>query len=1163
MALNYADLKYLYGIYNDKNDDEKYDFLIQIITDNRNKYVIDVLTGNYFKVRNDKSLTKQEVFNKLINPIYDITIDTSSFPLSLYPNPKSTTPEERYNDTILFNYFKERCSPLPILPVILEQERYFIKDIDEDEDEVTNYYENEHFHPNAFEEDDEAPATLTHKVCDIDVVNVGSCTFIDPILKTPCPNSVFRTITYIEKSKEDYDKIINRLKPIPVPDYGGGKGTSRQLQRGGAVPPALNMFIESELADIFDVNNKPVTKVFDVIQENFGKHISLDGPFQPTIDNPSAANVPRLQAEMEAVKASDRPPVPLLDQMSDNIGGNETFRVFSFLRSYIDLYHDIETYATDYRDLYYNEFIKTISPAAKAFLDQQILLINESIFTRTGNVSQERCKVQIERIANLFIRYLHGQDIATNPTEKESARIMSASIDNIGELTSLIATLIADGVVGFFVESANNNIGEILVKKGVPLYNLTIGDWDAGSGYSGGKLKPIITQIGPAGAGGTDIVPNMPTDIFGIFRVEVSPDNNTLDVSDGRGTSVINVKPRQKLSVNKLLIAAGRSAIRGTEDTKPKKLEFTHPGATWRNAIIALKPWTDLIQIKTMSGRKILTIISDTLCETTSRMYGLYDVLLCQGKIVTYYSYNINSRNLTDEQIKKRVLLRYFINILEYTNWIKKYLNLWFTKRINTLTQIIRESYDPILFFISKAFIERYTIARTKSLKLVDIVLTVDIKSIPDTLDKYIESVSSSATLLADLLELYLNFKTAIKGIEEVGARGDKEIFLNTYKQTQRLIVNTFGKGDTSDDPITLRAMVACTFAYYFIKNPRYTTFLTKLDDLKLAMIRELYKNTITRPQVNAEYKVNRINTYYQTQLNASLPKIKSLPEIEIKDEENVLRSIVDIQIAIQTLLTEPPAVSAAVGSKRSRNNNSNNNSNNSGEDANNSPAKAMAAAIAEAEANNSGTAAAPVIAVNNSGAAAMAAALEVANNSGVAAVAAANNLGVAVANNSPATAAAAAPRPKKQKRRPWPPRPRTKKKKAQLAVVAMNNSGVAAAANNSPVAAMARRRRTVRQRPAPPPAAVFNYRNYIINVLDGKVPNNPYYSFEKVIEHITKKLNYKIDSETYFGGTSGLGTFLKKGIADPSGLGNKRQKKLSKTHKKRLSKRKTYKKRK
>jgi len=615
------------------------------------------------------------------------------------------------------------------------------------------------------------------------------------------------------------------------------------------------------------------------------------------------------------------------------------------------------------------------------------------------------------------------------------------------------------------------------------LYNLTIGDWDAGSGYSGGKSKPIITQIGPTEAGGTVTVPNMPTDLFGIFRVEVSPDNNTLDVSY-KGASVINVKPRQKLSVNKLLIAAGRSAIRGTEDTKPKKLEFTHPGATWRNALITLKPWTDLIQIKTMSGGKILTIISDTLCETTARIYGLYHVLLCQGKIVTYYSYNINSRNLTDEQIKKRVYLRYFINIPEYTTLIKKYLTGWFTKRIGTLTQLIRESYDPILFFISKAFIDRYTISRTKSLKLVDTVLTVDIKSIPDTLDKYIESVSSSATLLADLLELYLNFKTAIKGIEEVGARGDKEIFLNTYKQTQRLIVNTFGKGDSSDDPITLRAMVACTFAYYFIKNPRYATFLTKLDDLKLAMIKELYKNTTTRARVNPEYKVNRINAYYQDQLNASLPKITSLPDIQTTDEENVLRNIVDIQIAIQTLLTEPPTVTAAVGSKRSRTNNSNN----SGEAANNSDAD-----------------------VNNSRAVAMAAP----NNSRAVAMA----LALAEANNSPVAAAAAV--------------------------------------NNSPVAAMAKSRRTVRRRrvaPAPLPAVVFYYRNYIINVIDGKVPNNPSYSFEKVIEHITKKLNSKIASGTYFGGT-----FLKKGF----GLGTRRQKKISKTRKQKRTKQKTYKKRK
>lgn len=1176
--------------------------LIQTTVIEPYRYIIDVLTGNYTSV---PSSSNEATIRSAIHRFLETTHGSSFNVAELKPIAHAGIKDD-YN----FTYFLERCSPLPILPVILGEKRYFIKaeiedvieeeeneeeeenkeeenkeEENEDEEDKEDYGANQIFSNSAFEEDVEAPQTLISQ-CTYTQTEGGNCKFIDPILKTLCPDSVFRTVTYIEKSKEDYDKIINRLKTIPVP------------------PSAtLNDTIYMELGPRFDVTNKSITKVIDVIQEKFGKHISLDEK-QKTINDKIAAAAARtangrpthhdsaLTNSISKFIAAKPDPVPLLTRMSDDIGGNEYFKVISFLRSYIDLYHDIETYATYYLDLYYNEFIKTISPVAKAFLDIQIKIINDSIFTGSGNVSQKRCREEIERITDLFIKYLHEHHhIKTNPIEKENARIISASIDNPIELQALIHTLTADRVEGFYVESANNNIGEILVKAGVPLYNLTIGDWDAGSGYSGGKSKPKpeITQIGSAGAGAVapNIVPNMLTDMFGLFRVSVAPDNNVLRVSypgtepPKPPTPLIQITPRQKLSVNKLLIAAGESAIRGTEDTKPAPLQFEYldpavgSEAVKSSAIIPLKPWTDLIQIKTLSGKKILTIISDILCESTARMYELYHVLLCQGKIVTYYSYNSNSRNLTELQLRNRVYLRDFIN--KNTNWIKKYLKLWFLQRINTLKQLMTISYDPILFFISKAFIDRYTKSYIKSFKLVNTVLTVDIQSIPDTLDKYIESVSSSATLLADLLELYFNFKTAIDEIGKVGARGDKEIFLNAYKKTQQLIINTFKTDDASDNPITLRAMVASTFAYYFIKNPRYEVFLTKLDDLKLAMIRELYGWSLRN--VTDEYKVNRVGIYYPTEFNASLPKIKLLSEIktidkenvdkenvdkenidkENVDKENVLRSIVDIQIAIQTLLTDPPAVPAAVGDKRRRNN-SGEKVNNSGEDANsgaaaiaakNSHAVAMAAAIAESGVNNLGTAAAM----------------------------AANNLGVAVANNSPATAAATvtAPHPKKQKKKlpSWPPRAprRTKKKKlvkkAPPAVAAMNNSDLAAAAaaNNSPEAlAATQRRRTARQRAKRPPVAplptpVFNYRNYIINVLDGKVPTNPYYSFEKVIEHITKKLNEKIASGTYFGGSSGLGTFLKKGIADPSGLGTRRQKKLSKTHKKRSSKRKTYKK--
>jgi hypothetical protein len=856
--------------------------LIQITVADPYLYIINVLTGDYISVPSSSDLP---TIRSAIDGFLKATYHDSKFDIAELKPIAHAAIKEDY----LFTYFLERCNPLPILPVNLGQARYFIKAEIEDEieDEVTNYSENTSFNQSAFEEDVEAPQTLISQ-CDYTKREFGGdCKFIDPILRTSYDYDILRTTTYIEKSKEDYDKIIDRLKPISIPPTADWN--------------SLNASIIEKLGSVFDVNNKPVAKVIDVIQENFGKHISLDVQLKASIDNPPATNIATLQAEMATVKASATPPVPLLDQISDNIDGNEYFKVISFLRSYIDLFHDITIYGKEYCEIYYNKFIEKITSQAKTFLDGQIKIINESIFTRTGNINQERCREQIERIADLFIRYLHENGIKTNPIEKESARIMSASIDNKDEMESLIATLKADGIEGFYVESANNNIGEILSKV-LPLYNLTIGDWDAGSGFTGKSLKktnrPQIIQVGPAETRATVILPNMPIDMFGLFRVEVSPDNKILSISYG-GAPLIEITPRQKLSVNALLIAAGKAAIRGTDDVNPKKLEFKHSAdPIWPSALTTLKPWTDLVQIKTISRSKIITVIYDILCETTARMFAVYHTLLCQGKILTYYSYNINSRNLKDEQIQQRILLRYFIK--SNADWIKRYLTSWFTQKINTLQQLIRESYDPTLFFISKAFINRYIIAGTKSTQLVDQVSTVDIKSIPDTLDKYIESVSSSSTLLADLLELYSQFNTAIIGIDNVGTRGNKEIFLNAYKQTQQLIVNTFKTGDASDDPIILRAMIACTFAYYFIKNPRYSRFLTKLDDIKQDILFEQF--TYTRPLLNeiVGVKINAI-AYNPEQLNASLPKIK------LSNNEAV-RNIVDIQIAIQILLTTTPS---------------------------------------------------------------------------------------------------------------------------------------------------------------------------------------------------------------------------------------------------------------
>ena len=94
--------------------------------------------------------------------------------------------------------------------------------------------------------------------------------------------------------------------------------------------------------------------------------------------------------------------------------------------------------------------------------------------------------------------------------------------------------------------------------------------------------------------------------------------------------------------------------------------------------------------------------------------------------------------------------------------------------------------------------------------------------------------------------------------------------------------------------------MVASTFAYYFIKNPRYSRFLTKLDDIKRVILHEQYP-AYTRPVLNEIVGVSVLtNGYNRAQFNASLSIIKV-------SQNEAVRNIVDIQIAIQTLLTLLP----------------------------------------------------------------------------------------------------------------------------------------------------------------------------------------------------------------------------------------------------------------
>jgi len=211
-------------------------------------------------------------------------------------------------------------------------------------------------------------------------------------------------------------------------------------------------------------------------------------------------------------------------------------------------------------------------------------------------------------------------------------------------------------------------------------------------------------------------------------------------------------------------------------------------------------------------------------------MYGLGHVLKTEGKIVTYYNYNINSRKLTPPQIREKLIIQY--NITRNIKLFIDYLNKWFNQRISALQYIYDNIYDPVMFFISKLFIEKYISANKKAIELLLNIEKTDIKLIPNSLDDYIESISSSATLLGDLVDYISKFNIAIEMIEKISSRIKPEDFLEIYDYVQQQITNTFG----NNEPIDLRTMIATTFAFVFIKKVKYDHYITALNTFKEAI---------------------------------------------------------------------------------------------------------------------------------------------------------------------------------------------------------------------------------------------------------------------------------------------------------------------------------------
>lgn len=920
--------------------------LIQITKYNNEYFLIDALTGYYIKPPIEMlrppgpGILSPEIINSLLMPIYarrQFSIK-KLMPFQLQNNKVVAT---KADETDTIELFLNRCNPRVILPVdITKKKRFFVRE-EEDIDEEISTKQNvpiiEEFYAEAIV-DVKAPQVLIKDMCSTDI----TCLFIDPLTNIKYQNLPLG-IHYDEVTEEYFNDLKDQINPLQY-KQNNGELISNIDQ--------LEKVIDTKLEKTVILRTK--SAIEEQIQAEFGKHLSFNYPFinieinKTNVEPTNSTNSDNLGSLLNAIE----------EKSKTNKAIKIRFEIVNFIRSYVDLYHDITTLGENYCPTLYELFKmkltkNRIDASEIQYLDTKISDARKVIFTSSGKISQTRCKEFVEKMVDEYIDYLYTNGITTIPKTKENAIVMTASTFNDAEVDSLIATLEKDGVKGFYVESANNSIGQILYlrsDKKLKIFNLNIGEWDAGSGFSGKKLKdPQIISYG------NDKIPNQILNLFGTVNISVSPDNKFLKTTYDEKNSDNSITEKSfniareetgnkaglKFSVNRLTLTTDDTIMRGVsggtdEDSdsgkKEKKVlpiktqpqQINNKSSKYeRAALISLKTWTDLIQIYTISKLmsyknnkanpvKILTIIYDGLCETTARMYGLGHVLKTEGKLITYYNYNTASRKLTPEQILKKSKLKAYILSEEPNKIIRNYLDKWFASRLKTLRNIKKTFYEPVLYFTSKLFFDKYLNANDKSIKLLNDLKNTDIKLMPYNLDDYIESITSSASLLAEFVETLNKFETAINRIETLGTRGDYNIFLDAYDFVEQQIVNTFSNADK----ITLRAMVASTFAYVFLKKQRYAGPLAKLEDVKQTLITEINRTNrilnIKQSQIGYVYVVEdkreKKNAYNEINLYESLSKIKNINESTdaLKEYKKRLQSLSDIQITCQELIKVP-----------------------------------------------------------------------------------------------------------------------------------------------------------------------------------------------------------------------------------------------------------------
>lgn len=631
----------------------------------------------------------------------------------------------------------------------------------------------------------------------------------------------------------------------------------------------------------------PDTDPLNLLYESYSSDILIDKlikflPSHYNFDNITLAVNPAIKYKYNA----NQKPTSLEVEYINNPNFQAIYGITEFLRSYIDIYHDFLHYGTDIindlkhtfetsqqgKDRYLGMVGEPLKSTLNTFYDKWMKIIDDNIFTNTVNrrVIQPKCHQIIEELTDAYIKLLHDEvGIKWMPTTKTNAFVGTYSLNSDCDIAKLVDQLRADGVNEFYVESANSHIGKSLQSHNMRVAMLDVGEWDAGSGYGSVKQGKVNTVIGKR------VISKKPTNtsyevlsaptitLFGFIDVAVGNDYHAINIKNkADNNSIVTVNGDKdgysRLALNRVAATLGLPIIRGQGEAT--KLSTTPDAKTLshgqQQSIASLKTWTDFIQIRTFSELKSIPaipkmamVINDKCCETTARMNGLSCVLKNEGSNVTYYSYDIDSRQMSETtlKLKQKTLLQVLghINKPENQPDLKKYIKQWFDVRIQTLDTIKSLVADPVLYFSSLLFSGIYQSRKENALNEIDKLrnklrnknindLNELIKSFPTTVSEWLKSITNSEGIYSDFVNEIGNLRTIVNKISAAGSRDLKEL-IDYTDELKQIIVNSLGKLITNEKQLSV--LVSTTLAFILFKKPRpdkyKTTFVSVITEME------------------------------------------------------------------------------------------------------------------------------------------------------------------------------------------------------------------------------------------------------------------------------------------------------------------------------------------